>query len=650
MKNAVTNFDEFYRKALLIRSVEQKLLQLFAKGNLSGTVHTCIGQEFTGIAVANALQAGEFIFSNHRCHGHYIARTDDVEGLIAEIMGKSTGICGGRGGSQHICGSRVFSNGVQGGIVPVAAGMALAERLRDTGSIGVVFIGDGTLGEGVVYESLNFMSLWNIPLLIVLENNYYAQSTPQCQNLSGDICKRAEAFGIETRHSNTWELGKLVNDIAESVAQVRQEKRPLFHRVDTYRLMGHSKGDDPRDPEIVKPYWKKDLVERYVSANKDKSEVILGEINERIDLAVASAERAPYAVERSTDDEVRPFNKTAWRQTNLDSKDRIADVIYDSFKRNMQKDDRIFLIGEDIESPYGGAFKVTKDLSNIFPGRVNNTAISEAAIIGIGNGLAINGMIPVCEIMFGDFLSLAMDQLLNHASKFHYMYNEQISVPLIVRTPMGGRRGYGPTHSQSTEKHFLGMPGTQLLAIHDRYCPGKFYDSLFENIDRPSIVIENKRLYGMRGGREVPEGFVLEHTDETFPMTRLRPLAEPDVTIVCYGGMLPAVEQAILWLFDKHEVICQVLVPICLYPLNPWPIVESVEKTGRILVVEEGINYAAFGSEVISEVAERIQDTICKVKRVGCPRHPIPSGRQLEKEVLPGRVKIIEAVLELMNG
>src|SRR5580658_4374752 len=157
-----------YARAFLIRAFEQRLLQLFSEGRLFGTVHTCIGQEFTGIAVAEHLQPGDLIFSNHRCHGHYLARTGDVAGLLAEIMGRETGTCGGRGGSQHICGGGVFSNGVQGGIAPVAAGMALARQLttgHPVDRIVVVFLGDGSLGEGVVYETLNLVAKWSLPVL-----------------------------------------------------------------------------------------------------------------------------------------------------------------------------------------------------------------------------------------------------------------------------------------------------------------------------------------------------------------------------------------------------------------------------------------------------------------------------------------------------
>jgi 2-oxoisovalerate dehydrogenase E1 component len=192
-------------QALTIRLTEERLLELFREGRLFGTVHTCIGQEWGGIAVANALEPGDFILSNHRCHGHYLAWTDDVEGLIAEVMGKETGVCGGRGGSQHLCRDGFFSNGILAGTMAIAAGLALSRKLRGDGSMGAIFVGDGALGEGVFYEALNLIAKWQLPLLIVLENNLYAQSTPQSLTLAGNISARASAFGLITAQGDTWQ-------------------------------------------------------------------------------------------------------------------------------------------------------------------------------------------------------------------------------------------------------------------------------------------------------------------------------------------------------------------------------------------------------------------------------------------------------------
>lgn len=649
MTETVESVD-LYRKAILIRSVEQRLLELFAQGKLFGTVHTCIGQEWTGVAVAEALRPGDLIFTNHRGHGHYLARTGDVDGLIAEIMGKRTGMCGGRGGSQHMCSGGVFSNGIQGGIVPVATGLAMSQKMQGRDNLTVCFIGDGTLGEGALYEAMNIASKWELPLLIVVENNRYSQSTAQATTLAGDICARAAAFGIHTAEGETWDPTGLVATAQRCVDYVRRKGRPAFLKIDTYRLMAHSKGDDDRDQAEVREYWARDPLTVFANENADDAARVAGEVKQLIDEAVKRADAAPYTSPPVVDEDVPPRHASEWSETRIESSERMVVQIHATLKRNMTRDARIMLIGEDIEGPYGGAFKVTRNLSLEFPGRVRNTPISEAAIVGIGNGLALGGMVPVCEIMFGDFLMLAGDQLLNHASKFRHMYNDQVQVPLVVRTPMGGKRGYGPTHSQSIEKHFLGLPGTRMLALSHRFDPGVIYDRLFATIDRPTIVIENKLLYGAIVSPKAPEAFVWEHSDDAFPVLRLRPEGAPDLTILCYGGMVPDVEAAVETLFDEHEIIAQIICPTQLYPLDPWPIVESVrESGGRLLVVEEGLGFAAFGAEVISELAERAPDVLGRVRRLASPRHPIPSCGPLEKALLPNPSQVVAAAVELMS-
>jgi 2-oxoisovalerate dehydrogenase E1 component len=653
MPQAVTKsaVQQAYETSFLIREVEQRLLALFSEGKLFGTVHTCIGQELSGAAIALSLSPGDLIFSNHRCHGHFLARTGDVEGLIAEIMGKTTGVCGGRGGSQHLCNIErgFFSNGIQGGIVPVAAGLAYAQELKGGQDIAVVFIGDGTLGEGIVYETLNIISKWEVPLLVVLENNGYAQSTSQTQTLAGDIASRAGAFDLAFRHGSTWEPENLVEKAAECVAYVRDQRRPLLFQIDTYRLMAHSKSDDDRDPAEVQEFWKKDPLRLFLETNAETAGGMKEQARTQTDEAVARALDAPYSEETPAEKAPSILEKVQWRQAPPLPNNRGAALIRDSLKRNMEQDARIILLGEDIESPYGGAFKVTKGLSEQFPERVRNMPISEASIVGIGNGLALAGFLPVCEIMFGDFLTLATDQLINHASKFRYMYNNQVKVPLIVRTPMGGRRGYGPTHSQSLEKHFLGLPDTQILALHPRCDPGMIYDKLFATIDRPTIVIENKLMYAVRLDVPVKAGFALEYSDERFPTVRLRPAEKPAVTLFCYGGVLSDAEEAVAKAFEEFEIIVEVICPTQIYPFNPSVVIESLKQSRRLLIVEEGLNFAGLGAELIAEIHELAPEALRHAKRLGPPQHPIPSCAVLEKKILPNVQSIVAAIVELSN-
>ena len=636
-------------KAALIRTAEQRLLDLFAEGKLFGTVHTCIGQEFTGVAVAESLRDGDVIFSNHRCHGHYIARTGDVGGLIAEVMGKTTGICGGRGGSQHLCAPGFFSNGVQGGIAPVSAGIAFQMKRRGDGNVIVCFIGDGTLGEGAVYETFNIVSKWQLPIVFLLEHNGYAQSTNQDQTLAGDICARAEAFGIATHHGTT-EDPIALTEIASNAIAAARECAPQFMRVDTYRLMAHSKGDDDRDEAEVNSYWDRDPLNRYLEEHAKESGHIVVDAITAVDAAVTAADGEPYSTAITVDETVQPYETIAWQATTMGSNDRVVNRIHMALEARLSSDEKTVIIGEDIEGPYGGAFKVTKDLSQRFEGRVRNMPISEAAILGMGNGLALAGAHPICEIMFGDFLALTADQWINHAAKFRYMYNEQVEVPLVLRTPMGGKRGYGATHSQSIEKHFIGVPGTHVVAVHHRYDPAELYKNVFDGLDRPTLVVENKLLYGVRISADAPEGFAIEHDGARYPTTRIRPGATPDVTLLCYGGMLPDAEAAVEILFDGYEIACEIVCPTQLYPLNPWPIAESTQRSGRLIVVEEGQNFAAFGAETIATIQEIAPDSLCSVRRIGPPRHAIPSSGPLEKQLLPGADHIVAAVRDMMQA
>ncbi len=240
-----------YRTMVLIRRFEERLLNEFSRGALVGTTHTYIGQEANAAGIFSVVEGGDVVFSNHRCHGHFLAYGGDAYRLAAELMGKTTGLVGGRGGSQHIHWHNFYSNGIQGGIVPIATGMALAERERGTRQVVLVFLGDGTLGQGVVYESLNLASLWKLPILFVLENNRYAQTTPVEKAVAGSMAGRFTAFGIPVWERETSDVVE-VHDLAqEALAHVRAGQGPASLILHTYRFAAHSKGDDPRPVEEI---------------------------------------------------------------------------------------------------------------------------------------------------------------------------------------------------------------------------------------------------------------------------------------------------------------------------------------------------------------------------------------------------------------
>lgn len=634
--------------ALLARFTEEALLELFAAGELHGTVHTCIGQELCGAIICSLLRASDTVFSNHRCHGHYLARHRDVDGLVAELMGRATGVCGGIGGSQHLCRDGFYSNGIQGGIVPVAAGLALGHKLRGRGDVSVVFIGDGTLGEGVVYETLNIASKWQLPLLIVLEDNKYSQSTAQHETLAGSICARAESFGITSARADTWHPQALRSTAQALINQMRNDSRPRFLQVETYRLKAHSKGDDTRPREEVAPFERIDPLNGFLESLTAAEAEWVASLKARVKQAIANAKNAPLA---KLDASAEPSPATQWSPTAKLEPKRLVNALNETLGDLMGEHESMHILGEDVLSPYGGAFKVTRDLSFRFPDRLRNTPISEAAIVGIGAGLGLLGYRPLVEIMFGDFIGLAFDQIVNHAAKFHQMYNQQVQTHLIVRTPMGGGRGYGPTHSQTLDRHFLGVPGLRVLALNSLTAPEQLYAPLLATEPGPTLVIENKLLYGQSIGVEPPRGYELLHSAQRFPNAWLKPRADRvDLTLLGYGGTSELLREACERLFDEHDLIAQALCVMQIYPFQITSISDVIEASPHLLIIEEGQGFAGFGAEVCAQLAETDALARLRVRRLYPPAYCLPSSGPLEKALLPSLAGIVDAAVALVRS
>ena len=288
-----------YRSLYRIRRFEETVLENFPRGIFYGTTHTYLGQEADAVGVLSIIQSEDIVFSNHRCHGHFLAYGGDAHTLFAELMGRSTGVCGGRGGSQHIHWRNFYSNGVQGGTIPIATGMALAEKYKNTGVITVAFLGDGTLGEGVIYEAFNMASLWKAPILYVLENNRIAQTTPIEKAVAGDIAGRFQAFGIPTQTMDTSDVLEIIPMARDLVLKVRQESSPQALVLNTYRFGPHSKGDDTRDPEIMhKIRLERDPVQiQGVRVNPGARKQIEQAVDEEIRSAFNEASSDPFPVE-----------------------------------------------------------------------------------------------------------------------------------------------------------------------------------------------------------------------------------------------------------------------------------------------------------------------------------------------------------------
>jgi 2-oxoisovalerate dehydrogenase E1 component len=640
--------------ALLIRKVEETLLRLYSQGKLNGTVHTCVGQEFSAVSIATCIDPDDFIVSNHRGHGHYIARTGDVVGLLAEVMGKKSGVAGGVGGSQHLCNANYISNGIQGGMTPIATGVALGFKLQKKGNIVIAFIGDGTMGEGILYEALNFSSIWSCPVLFVLENNQYAQSTSIKQTLAGSIRERVRGFNVEYFNSSTADVNDLLSTSEDAVNYVRKNSKPAFLEILTQRLNSHSKSDDNRSDEEIENYRQNDFLINFSKKNQSEYQILENEVNNMIAAAEREAELGEDLINYPNDNFIK-HERISTIDIRENDKKRINELIYEALKDELQANPLSSLIGEDIEfnnihtpKPYGGAFKVTKDLNILFPQRVRNTPISEAAIVGVSTGLSIAGYRAIAEIMFGDFTTLILDQLVQHACKFQRMFNGAVNIPIVVRTPMGGKRGYGPTHSQSIEKFFFGIPDLNVFALNHRINPKLIYKNIFSKINTPSFVVENKVLYTRLLSDNDIEGFSIKQTTEDFPTVLITPEGKKsDITIFCYGGILEDVEKAVMLAFDEEDILCDIIAPTYICPINIFSLVQSVAITRRLLIVEEGSNFAALGSEIITALCER-GIKLEKVQRLS-NNNIIPCSFKAENNLIPNSDSIFQAIRTIYN-
>jgi 2-oxoisovalerate dehydrogenase E1 component len=646
----INYFQKEIHKAIEIRLVETKLLELFSQGKLNGTVHTCVGQEFIGVFVSKYLNDEDFVVSNHRGHGHYLSRYDDIKGLVAEVMGRVSGCSGGRGGSQHLFNNNFLSNGIQGGMVPIAAGVSFGFKLNNTDNIAVSYIGDGTLAEGILYESLNLISIYNLPVLIIVENNKYAQSTPTKNMIGGDLETRVLGFGSNYIKTNTWDLFHLDETIRNSVEDIRKSGKSCVLEIDTYRLNSHSKGDDNRADIEIKHFISIDILSNLLIDADDKLKLFLESKKSEIETIIAQIENDDFQCQIINEDFVNK-PKTVTERLFPAGNLRYNELIYNALEFVLTNYKNTILIGEDIqnhisgsEKIYGGAFKVTKNLSDIFPKRVFNTPISEAAITGFAAGYSLYNGRAIVEIMFGDFTTLIVDQVLQHISKFALMYDGKIQCPIVIRSPMGGKRGYGPTHSQSIERLFLGIPNFKVLALHHRIDPTYIYESVWKNCNCPFMIIENKILYTIEASKPKLIQYEYLYNDQLFPVLSITPInAIPDLTIICYGEMLNEVEDAAMELMIKEEFYVEIISPTLLSEISFESIQNSIAKTRNLLIIEEGPSFASWGSEVLSNII-CAKLNLDKVVRIG-NNHLIPSSFKGENLTIPNINTIISTIL-----
>src|SRR5207245_968011 len=411
---------EFFREMLLIRRFEEKVEERFRAGELPGFLHVAIGQEAVAVGVCRALEEGDIIASTHRAHGHTLAKGTTPNELMAELYGKLEGCSHGYGGSMHLYDvERGFlgANAVVGGGLPQITGAALAFKLRGESRVALAFFGDGATNIGTFHEALNLAQLWQVPALFVLEDNKWAESTPEKQHSPiRDLSKRAEAFGMKTIKVDGQDVEAVYKATQRALDHARSGKGPILLHCDTSRLAGHH--------------------------------------------------------------------------------------IRDALSRAMREDDDVFILGEDI-AEMGGSMGVTQGMFEEFgPERVRNTPISEMALAGAAIGAAIQGMRPVAEIMYEDFLTLATEQIVNQAAKHRYMSGGQLTVPVVFRTQGGAGWSPGAQHAQQLEAWFVHIPGLNVVfASRPEAVRGLLWSAIYD--DNPVVFFEHRTLYPIKGN--VPE-------------------------------------------------------------------------------------------------------------------------------------------------
>ena len=532
----------------------------------------------------------------------------------------------------------------------IGVGMALNNKRRSSCGIVATMIGDGTLGEGLLYESMNLASVWGVSALFVVENNGIAQTTNTCDTNGGSIEARGAAMGLKT-----WRLNDAAPDFSVAVdgvvSQMREGKGPGMLVIDTCRLGPHSKGDDLRDVQEHKRIAERDPLSNL--GNKIDPKLLSG-IEIQNHSFLKEVEEAALSSPESFFESVPEHSfRQAYTETLVPEQaasfNNVRASINAALHALLSHDDDVVLLGEDLHDPYGGAFKVTAGLSETFPGRVISTPISEAGITGAGIGLAMSGRKAIVEIMFADFLTLCMDQIYNHAVKFPGMFKE-CKVPLVIRAPCGGRRGYGPTHSQSLENILVSIPGLTVVYASHRHNVGQLLVNASTRWPNPVVFLEHKLLYGET---QSPDGYSLVTPDtddqgiDLFPVLRSGS-EDADITLVSFGGMLPYVERAAERLRTEEELEVQIIVPSLLAPLPRKTLLSILKKCSHIAVIEESHHEFGFSAELLASLAEtNHQGTMI---RLGMPPVPIASARSLERDQFLDEQIIIDKVLGLFRA
>jgi 2-oxoisovalerate dehydrogenase E1 component len=644
--------ESLFRTMLRIRRFDEKVIDLFKEGLVKGTAHSYVGQEAVAAGACANLSKDDFVVSHHRGHGHCIAKGASPGKMMAELMGRVTGYCKGLGGSMHIADldlNILGANGIVGAGIGIGTGAALSNKLRGNNAVGVAFFGDGACNEGIFHECLNLASVWKLPVVYLCENNQYALSTAMSDSTSIDrFSKRAAAYSIPGVTVDGNDVLAVHEAVKEAVARARAGNGPSFIEALTYRWGDHSmRANLPRyraDKEVDD--WKAlDAIARFEDIMRKKHKIaqsridaIRAEVEAELDAAKKFAEESAEPTLQDLENAVYAPHYRAEEPGNPGTRELLfAEAIKEALAQEMERDPRVFLLGEDV-GKIGGIFAASRGLIEQFgAARVRDTPISEQAIAACAVGAAVTGLRPVAEVQIFDFVTLMMDMIVNQAAKFRFMLGGKPTVPLVIRGPQGGGIRLAAQHSQSLEVWFTHVPGLVVLAPSSPYeAKGLLTSAIRE--DNPVVFLEHKLLYVGKKG-PVPE------QPYAIPIGRaaIKRHGE-DVTLVATLAMVDVALQAAA-LLEAEGISVEVIDPRTLRPLDEESILKSVKKTSRLVIAHEGWKRWGFGAEVAAMVAEYGIDWLdAPIVRVGARDAPMPYNDKLERLVIPQTQDIIAAV------
>ena len=638
-----------YRQMVRIRLFEEQVNELYTRALMPGLAHLYSGEEAVAVGICEALTVDDYITSTHRGHGHCLAKGASPDRMFAELLGKEAGYCRGKGGSMHIADpatGNLGANAIVGGSVGIATGAAFAAKRLGNGRVAICFFGEGALGQGSLYEVMNLSQLWKLPVIYVCENNLYNEYTHFSETTAGTILGRAGAFGLESALVDGQDV-RAVNEVATRlITRARAGGGPAFLQADTYRYSGHHVGD------INREYYRTKQEEQHWKTERDPIKLHAAWLVAQgfADAAALDQITARGASRDGSGGEIRDCvaiseRRSGGARTSMpeffmsERELTFAQAVREALAEEMRRDSRVCIFGEDVAEA-GTPFKVLSGLVEEFGAeRVLDTPISEAGFTGIGVGAAMTGLRPVVDIMFGDFLTLTMDQMVNQAAKAHYMSGGHWKVPMVMRTTLGATRRSAAQHSQSLHAWFSHVPGLKVVLPSTPYDAKGLLKTAIRD-ENPVVFFEDKMMYKLKG--PVPA------EDYTIPLGVADVKREgEDITLVATSSMVQVALGAANML-EKEGISAEVVDPRTTWPLDEKTMIESAKKTSRAIVLDEGYGRYGVTAELAAVIAEgAFYDLDAPVKRMGAMHVPIPFSPPLEDVTVPTEETVFEAARKM---